>query len=305
MGSTAEEPGWQMVQQPPEDIARRAEGPSADARGDRLLTLHQAADLLNVHYMTAYRWVRRGELPAFKTGGRLRVRASDVDQFLDARRVDVAIDTDGATDTDWGRHVEQLTVALLSGDATSARNEVRSVVSDGATAGNAYVRLVTPALHRVGDAWERGEINVAVEHRAHQICVAIVRQLGEMFRRHGPARGTAVTVTPPGERHDLAATMVADFLRAAGYTVHHLGADVPTTDLGMFIKVVPVDIVCFSVTQPIAREDYAALVAACREVEPGTDVVFGGQGVDAAAVSSAGANAITDLPTLMTHVSAD
>ncbi|HEX6257757.1 MAG TPA: helix-turn-helix domain-containing protein [Euzebyales bacterium] len=291
-----------MAQQP-QDMAHRAEGPSVGPGGGRLLTLHEAAEHLNVHYMTAYRWVRRGELPAFKTGGRLRVRASDVDRFLAARRVDVAVDTDAATDTDWDRHVDRLTQTLLGGDATSARNEVRSVISDGATAGNAYVRLITPSLHRVGHAWERGDINVAVEHRAHQICVAIVSQLGDMFRRHGPARGIAITVTPPGEQHDLASAMVSDFLRAAGYMVHHLGGDVPITDLQMFINVVPADLVCFSVTQAMVAEDYVALVTACREVEPGTDVVFGGQGVDSDAVANAGAIAITDLADLMDHVS--
>jgi excisionase family DNA binding protein len=302
MGTTAEEPGRQMAQQPPQDMAHRADGPSVGPGGDRLLTLHEAADVLNVHYMTAYRWVRRGELLAFKTGGRLRVRASDVDRFLADRRVDVAVATDGTTDTDWDRHVDRLTVALLGGDATAARNEVRSVISDGATAGNAYVRLITPALHRVGHAWERGDISVAVEHRAHQICVAIVSQLGEMFRRHGPARGTAITLTPPDERHDLASTMVADFLRATGYAVHHLGADVPAADLQMFIKVVPVDVVCFSVTQPMSAEGYATLVAACRDVEPATDVVFGGQGVDDDAAAAAGATAITELADLLAHV---
>ena len=40
---------------------------------DDLLTLQEAADELKVHYMTAYRWVRKGELEAFKAGGRLRV----------------------------------------------------------------------------------------------------------------------------------------------------------------------------------------------------------------------------------------
>jgi excisionase family DNA binding protein len=292
-----------MAQRPPQDMAQSADGPSLGPGDGRLLTLQQAADLLNVHYMTAYRWVRRGELQAFKTGGRLRVRSRDVDRFLAARRVDVAVDTDDTTDTDWDRHVERLSDALLGGDAASARNEVRSVISDGATAGNAYIRLITPALHHVGEAWERGDINVAVEHRAHQICVAIVSRLGEMFRRHGPARGAAVTATPPGERHDLAATMVSHFLRVAGYTVHHLGADVPILDLQMFTKVVPVDVICFSVTGRLPPEDYAALVAACRDVDPGTDVVFGGQGVDADAVATAGATSIPDLEDLLDHVS--
>ena len=32
------------------------------------LTLHQVAEILGVHYMTVYRYVRLGQLPAFKAG---------------------------------------------------------------------------------------------------------------------------------------------------------------------------------------------------------------------------------------------
>ena len=102
-----------------------------------LLTLHQAAERLNVHYMTAYRWVRRGDLPAYKTGGRLRVRLADVERFLTERRLDVAVSVTASNQTDWERHVDRLVANLLAGDERSARREVEKVISDGATAGNA------------------------------------------------------------------------------------------------------------------------------------------------------------------------
>lgn len=37
---------------------------------DRLLTLRQAAEILQVHRDTVYGYVRRGEIPAVKIGGR-------------------------------------------------------------------------------------------------------------------------------------------------------------------------------------------------------------------------------------------
>jgi len=267
-----------------------------------LLTLHQAAERLNVHYMTAYRWVRRGELPAYKTGGRLRVRLADVERFLTERRLDVAMSIQVTNQTDWDRHVDRLVGHLLVGDDRSARNDVQKVISDGATAGNVYVRLITPALHRVGTAWEQGRITVAEEHRASQICVAIVAQLSEMFRRSGPARGTAVTLTPPDERHALASAMVADFLRAAGFSVHHLGSGVPVPDLAMFLKVVPADLICFSITQPIPTGDYRALMDASREANADTTVIFGGQGVDVEVATAVGGAALPDIADLAEHI---
>lgn len=268
-----------------------------------LLTLQEAAERLSVHYMTAYRWVRKGDLPAFKTGGRLRVRLEDLERFLADRAVNIAMTRDtSAGQTDWLRHVDRLIASLLAGDASRARNDVQKVIADGATAGDVYVRLITPALHEVGEAWARGDIGVAEEHRASQICVTIVAQLSDMFRRRRPSRGTAVTLTPPEERHALASAMVGDFLRAAGYDVHHLGAGVPATDLAVFLQVVPADMVCFSVTQPIAAEDYRELVNACLEACPNAAVLFGGQGVDVDAAQSAGAMVVADIRDLAGRV---
>ena len=38
------------------------------ARSRELITLHEAAARLGVHYMTAYRYVRTGRLPAERDG---------------------------------------------------------------------------------------------------------------------------------------------------------------------------------------------------------------------------------------------
>ena len=45
------------------------------------VTLHEAAEMLDVHYMTAYRYVRLGLLPAHKTAGTWRVLLHDVQNF--------------------------------------------------------------------------------------------------------------------------------------------------------------------------------------------------------------------------------
>ena len=268
-----------------------------------LITLQEAAERLSVHYMTAYRWVRRGELPAFKTGGRLRIKVADLERFVAERALDVAMKSSSTTgQTDWDRHVSRLVDALMVGDAARAGADVRKVMSDGATAGDVYVHLIAPALHEVGLAWERGDIGVAEEHRASQICVTIIAQLSDLFRRRKPQRGTAVTLTPPDERHAIASAMVADFLRAAGYDVHHLGAGVPAADLSMFLRVVPADLVCFSVTQPLDEVTYRELVDACRQQVPEPTIVFGGQGANTAAAEGADAIVIDSLAELAERI---
>lgn len=274
----------------------------ADAElADDLLTLHEAANRLKVHYMTAYRWVRRGDLPAFKAGGRLRIRHDDLARFMTDRRIDVALGDGTEGRTDWDRHIPRLLDLLLNGDAPGASALVRRVIADGAPAGDVYRHLLTPVLHTIGEDWAAGRITVAEEHRASEIASALMARLGELFHKHGPKRGSAVTLTPPGDLHGIGSQMVADFLRAAGYDVHHLGANVPLDDLRLFLQVVPADVVAVSVTIPtLDARTYGALVEAARADDGDRQVVFGGQGADPDAVEAAAAVYAGDLDGLLT-----
>lgn len=247
-----------------------------DEPHEALLTLHEAADRLKVHYMTAYRWVRRGDLPAFKAGGRLRVRAGDLRQFVEEREVDVALPSDEGQRTDWPVHVERLHILLAEGRAPEAGALVRKVMADGAPAGDVYVYLIAPALHRIGDDWAAGLLGVGDEHRATEIVLGIMTRLGEAFRRRGPARGSVVTVAAPGDLHAIGAAMAADFARAAGFDVHHLGGNMPLDELERFLGATDSDVLCVSVTNGETAPDYGRIVEVAQRAGV-RDVVFGGQ----------------------------
>lgn len=51
-----------------------------------VLTVEQAADFLQVHKLTVYRYIREGLLPAVKLGKIYRLLARDVEAFLEAMR---------------------------------------------------------------------------------------------------------------------------------------------------------------------------------------------------------------------------
>lgn len=61
-----------------------------------------AADYLNTHYKTLLRWTHEGHIAAIRTrGGRLSYRLSDLNAYLESRRV--APKSPKATqDIDWG-----------------------------------------------------------------------------------------------------------------------------------------------------------------------------------------------------------
>lgn len=58
---------------------------SASLDGLRLLTLLEAAELLNVSTRTLQRMIRRKDLPAFKVGGQWRVRESQLTRWIEGR----------------------------------------------------------------------------------------------------------------------------------------------------------------------------------------------------------------------------
>jgi excisionase family DNA binding protein len=54
---------------------------------DRLLTLAEVAERLQIPLDTVYRWRSAGDgPPGFKLGRHVRVRASELDRWLDERR---------------------------------------------------------------------------------------------------------------------------------------------------------------------------------------------------------------------------
>ncbi|WP_370326421.1 helix-turn-helix domain-containing protein [Euzebya sp.] len=266
---------------------------------DELLTLQEAADELKVHYMTAYRWVRKGDLEAFKAGGRLRVRREALEAYITARQVATGVGaSEHGSRRDWPHHVDRLCDLLVRGEAQEANAVVRKIISDGATAGEVYTRLLTPCLHHIGELWERGEVNVAIEHRATEICTGIMNRLSEHFRRRGPRRGVAVTLTAPGEDHGVASAMIADFLRASGWEVHHLGTNVPIDDLRLFLDIIPAHVVCVSAGQQLRPQVYEDLAAACA----GRQLIMGGRGTDLSIAEPLGITVLEDPIALVEHL---
>ena len=185
----------------------------------RSLTLQQAADRLGVHYMTAYRYVRTGRLPAFKVGVQWRVNADDLAPVKSGRR--------GAGSRSRRWTVDQVADRLVAGDEPGVWALVEAALASGAEPAGIHVDLLAPALRSIGVRWASGELSVADEHRASVVAQRIVSRLGPMFARRGRRRGTVVLGAPPGDLHSLPSAMVADELRAARFEVVDLGANTP------------------------------------------------------------------------------
>jgi len=194
-----------------------------------VLTLNEAAELLGVHYMTAYRYVRLGLLPATKVGGTWQVTDADLEAYRAASTPAVAVGRDRADGSSRARApwAARLESRLIAGDTRGAWGVVEAALAAGTEVDEIYLDLISPAMHSIGARWAAGELDVSVEHRATGIAFRLIGRLGPRFARRGRTRGVVLLGSPEGERHSLPIALLADLLRGEGWDVSDMGADMP------------------------------------------------------------------------------
>ena len=232
------------------------------------ITLKETAERLGVHYMTAYRYVRIGKLPAKKVGSSWQVAVADLEAF-----------TDEATDPGEAPWSERFESRALAGDERGSWAVIEAALASGRSPTEVYVDVIGPAMGRIGRSWARGTTTIAEEHAATAVAGRIVGRLSNRFTAPGRRRGRIVIGTPPGERHGLPVTMAADLLRGVGFEVVDLGCDLPIDAFVHGVRThLPVTVVAVSITSTGSAPMAHRLVSALHQSGLGP-VVLGGNGV--------------------------
>ena len=203
-------------------------GNAGGMTGAEEVGLREASEGLGLHYMTVYRYVRSGKLPARRERGEWLVLRSDLRALVRQPQAPVERGRRGHP-----RHeprVGHLVTTLLAGDEAGAWTVISEALASGANASAVSIELIGAAMREVGERWERGEASVADEHRASIIAHRLVGRGGAHVSRRGRHRGIIVLGAPAGEMHSLPSALLTDVLRAEGFEVHDLGANVPTAD---------------------------------------------------------------------------
>ncbi len=257
-----------------------------DGAGEELVTLTEAARRLGVHYMTAYRYVRLGRLPASQRRGRWLVPEDALG----------ALERPGARGSahSWQRRRRGLDARLVAGDAGGAWAVVEQAMAQGATPLAVYLDLLAPVLKGIGERWAAGQATVEQEHRATAAALRVLGRLSPCFGHPGrPRMGTVILGGAPGDPHVVPVAMVADVVRAEGFRVVDLGANVPKAS---FLKAAEAEdellAVGVSLSANGAWVSAADVLTALRRVRPQAALLVGGPAVaDAGRATSLGADA--------------
>ncbi len=233
------------------------------------ISLNEASEKLGVHYMTAYRYVRTGRLPAEKRGGQWHVNVDDLANLQTGRVTDTS-----RPEVIPGRLEER----LLAGDENGSFQLLESAMAGGADADEVYLDLLAPALTNIGQRWHDGEIDIADEHIATAVAIRVVARLGPLVgTNRGRSRGTIVLATVANDHHLLPTAILRDLLRARSFDVEDLGGNTPPDSVAARCAATN-DLVAIglSATTLGADEIASVTIAAIRDQLPDTPIVVGG-----------------------------
>jgi len=242
------------------------------------VSLHDVAEMLDVHYMTVYRYVRQGQLPATKVGRSWYVKPSDLELFRDAKVQTSEVSEGGRKVAPWA---ERLEAQLIQGDQRGAAEIMEAVLRSGHDLYFLYLQVLSPAMGAIGAKWAAGNLEIFVEHRASNIALRLIGQFGPRFARRGVSKGTVVLGSPADEMHTLSTSMVADLIRFEGWNVSDVGANMPAEAFAEAIRQgEDVVAVCIGVTMPGSLPAAQATIGAIRKVVPrDLPILVGGAGV--------------------------
>jgi MerR family transcriptional regulator, light-induced transcriptional regulator len=114
-----------------------------------------------------------------------------------------------------------------------------------------YDKLLKPVMYRIGDLWQKGQLDVATEHASTNTAISLIKIINERITtrtEESSSQYKAVICTPDGELHGLACNMIESLLLNNGFKVYNISTSIPTDEGIQYIHDVRPDIVFISVT---------------------------------------------------------
>lgn len=248
---------------------------------DDSLNLKQVAAELGVHYMTAYRYVRQGRLPAWRDGTNWRIEPAAVADFAIQGRTSLggagAVAGPEQPNIDWAARTAD---ALLAYDETTAWNTIERALAAGHDPAYCFIDMIGAALAEIDHRSAAGEFGASTWPAVTVVAERLIARLGARFRRPGRRRGCVIIGGPTGEHHQIPISILADLVRLEGFDVTELGVDTsPAAFADAVHRAKRLHAVAIGVTTVQQLDATQAAIAAIRLAAPTIPIVIGGQGV--------------------------
>lgn len=213
----------------------------------------------------------RGALEEELPGGAWKHVQPVMDVGMDAITQGPEVDSTPALDsaTREGRLALEYLSKLLAGDRPAACGVVLSAADRGFPIRELYLRVLAPVLEEIGRMWHLGEASIAEEHFSTDTTQGLMAILASRASAAAPNGRTVVVTAAPGNTHDMAARVAADFFEMDGWRAICLGADIPAREIAGACTSFRADLVAISAMMPAQLRSAAESIAAIgRESSP-------------------------------------
>jgi DNA-binding transcriptional MerR regulator len=171
---------------------------------------------------------------------------------------------------------DRIIAAIRALDVDALRNALEVALTAG-NAAHAYDTVIAPALRRIGELWQSGELSVANEHAASHIVRDLLSTLLRLATPPAPGP-TVVLACYDEEQHELGLLGFALHVASWGYRPLFLGARVPPCALHKAIEIHRPVIVGIGMVIPPQGDDARAVLSAYAKACGPIPWVVGGPG---------------------------
>ncbi|MFC1483878.1 B12-binding domain-containing protein [Candidatus Neomarinimicrobiota bacterium] len=209
--------------------------------GPKFLNSDAAARILGVNVSTIKRWTDGGKLECIRSvGGHRKFLMSQLANFAShhekgAGHINIlTLDTPENRETayhiqqgDCEYLVPQVEQLALQGDYAKIHDILSELYISRHPLPAIYDNLVTPVLHRIGELWAEGAINITEEHVASQGIRDSLIRLQDIVHVSNERDEKVLCMNLSDELHDIAIKMVQHILEERGFEVLFTGQRTP------------------------------------------------------------------------------
>lgn len=186
-------------------------------------------------------------------------------------------------DAPHGETAMRFLLANFENRGEDALDYVRNAIKDGVPVQDVHDHILRPAQAEAGRMWLMAEIPIADEHYGTAIVERALSLLQEAIPRPDRRAKVVMTMGVAGNLHDLGLRMIGQRLQIEGYQVHHLGPNMPASDLAWSLQDRKVDLIAMSASMLLhlhgVRDAVEQIRGVCRTLygdEAARPILLGG-----------------------------
>ena len=116
-----------------------------------------------------------------------------------------------------------------------------------------YEKLLIPVLHKIGDQWANGDIDIATEHVCSNATITLIdlinqKNINKKISKSSSTDKPIILCTPEGELHSIGCKIIESLLLEKGHEIYNITSSLPTNSIQSYLYHIDPSVTIISVT---------------------------------------------------------